>query len=105
MAYENSASPWMIQLYANTVVRSLSKDSLGIPTLAIPKLWSRMGEQYILTGEFIVGVFTSTLVKKYMTTKIYLDLDIDEVLALKKEWFFAKGTYNSTAYHRETRGR
>ncbi|RAL48869.1 hypothetical protein DM860_001189 [Cuscuta australis] len=151
----------MIQLYATTVVRSLSEDSLGIPTSAIPnhrfdlldfdKVESRMGEIYILTdvvgqvcceGEvinknsrgnsvpslmlelhdlrdekvrltlwgdnvdnymrqksllengIIVGVFTSTLVKRYMNnvvlsttsaSKIYLDLDIDEVLALKKK--------------------
>ncbi|VFQ66844.1 unnamed protein product [Cuscuta campestris] len=143
------------------IVRSLSEDSLGIPTSAIPnhrfdlldfdKVESRMGETYILTdvvgqvccegevinknshgnsvpslmlelhdlrddkmrltlwGEsvdnymrqksllengIIVGVFTSTLVKRYMNnavlsstsaTKIYLDLDIDEVLALKKK--------------------
>ncbi|VFQ89051.1 unnamed protein product [Cuscuta campestris] len=122
----------MIQLYPTTVVRSLSEDSLGIPTFAIPnhrfdlldfdKVESRMGETYILTGEIraekvrvtlwgesvdnymrqksmlengiIVGVFTSTLVKRYMNnavlsstsaTKIYLDLDIDEVIALKKK--------------------
>ncbi|VFQ81188.1 unnamed protein product [Cuscuta campestris] len=151
----------MIQFCPSTVVRSLSEDSLGIPTSAIPKhrfdlldfdkVASRMWELYILTdvvgvvcceGEvtnknsrgnivpslmlelhdlrdvkvrltlwggsvdnymkqkslvqdgIIIGVFTSTLVKKYMNnavlssttaTKIYLDLDIDEVVALKNK--------------------
>ncbi|VFQ88092.1 unnamed protein product [Cuscuta campestris] len=53
----------MIQFYATTVVKSVSEDSLGIPTSAIPKhrfdlldfdkVESRMGADYILTD--VVG--------------------------------------------------
>lgn len=62
-------------------------------------LWGESVDNYMrqksmLENGIIVGVFTSTLVKRYMNnavlsstsaTKIYLDLDIDEVIALKKK--------------------
>ncbi|VFQ95500.1 unnamed protein product [Cuscuta campestris] len=53
-----------------------------------------MKQKSLVEDRIIVGVFTSTLVKKYMNnavlssttaTKIYLDPDIDEVVALKNK--------------------